>query len=513
MKWFNYRPLVSIFLFLMAGIIFVVGCFSQNAYRIAISCLMLAALVVTIVVKAVKSKDKKLFKTLSVLVAFMLGSLMALGVILIDKKHERVSGEYVISGRVCERPYVNDNNWVVVTLDDVVLGEKKNSGNLRLYLESDDNHCLDFALGERVTAAAEVINADLFDKTGEPSFWAHNKGITLIGFGEERDVYSNEVIDANIFDKLKTKVKSILDKNLSPTYSEVAFAMLFSDKVGIPDVIKDNYSASGISHILAVSGLHVGFIVTMLSLLLGLFKAGRKVKFIVISLIVFLYAFVCGFPVSTTRALIMTIVLLYSKMRLREYDGLSSLAFAGLIIVCINPLDIYDVGFQLSFSAVASIIILSRPLENLFAKVMHKKLASALALSTAATVGTMPIIAHAFSMMSLFAVVTNVLIIPIVSLAFMWLFVMTILSLIMPFMGAVLKVFEWLMKVVTGISSLTGAINLAAARPIMLSVFSVIFIIGLIVSSDYVFLSNKRKAILTSCIFAASILCFGLSFV
>ncbi len=512
-KRYNYRPLVSILLFLIAGIIFVVGWFSRGAFYIVLSCLMLACLVVTVIVKAVKCKEKRLFKILSIIIAFAVGGLLCMTNILIDNSREKVDGDYIATGRVCERPYISEKDWVVITLDDVKLGENKKSGNLRLYMELDDGHCLNFALGERVTFVAEIINADLFDKDGKPQFWSHNKGITLLGFGYEMDIYSNNVVDANIFEKLKTRVKSVLDKNLSPSYSEVAYAMLFSDKVGIPDTISDNYSASGISHILAVSGLHVGFIVGLLTMLLGLFRAGNKVKFFVISFVVFLYAFICGFPVSTTRALIMTVVLLYSKMRLKEYDGLSSLAFAGLIILAVNPLDIYNVGFQLSFSAVAAIIILARPLQAVFSKILGRKLSQALAISTAATLGTMPIIAKSFTKISLFAVVTNVLVIPIVSLAFMWLFVFAFLSLALPFIGIMIKPFEWLMRVVTGISSLTGAINLAGANAVLLSVFSVAFIVGLIVMSDYVFLSRKTRLIVASCIFAASALCFGLSFV
>jgi len=260
-----------------------------------------------------------------------------------------------------------------------------------------------------------------------------------------------------------------------------------------------SYSSSGIGHLLAVSGLHVGFIVTLLSLFISMFKANKKVRFYVITTILFFYAFICGFSVSVTRAFIMTAVLLYSKSREVEYDSLSSLCFAGLILLIVNPLNAFDVGFILSFSSVASIILFARPIRNFFNKFLGDKLASALAISVSVTIGTTLPTAAYFAKLSIFSVVTNVIVIPIASLAYMFMFVSVIFALIIPPLGVFVYLFEFLMSVVTGISSLTGAITFASVNFTFVFIFGLLLIISAMFASDYLFIERRKRVVFTSC--------------
>ncbi len=500
-KFFNYRPMVSMCLFFMAGIVFVVGLYSGGTFRILLSCLMLLALISTIVVKALFAKNRKIFKVVSILVVFILSSIITVTIIEINNNSATYKGDYFVSGRVCERTYENSTGKLVVTVDSVNLTNLKTlekssvSGKMRFYLEEADCRSMNFELGELVNASLSVKSASLF-LDGEPNFYMYNKNIKLLGYGSEEEVVSLNELNANIFDKFKTKVKSVLDLYLTSDYSELGYTMLFGDKAGLSDEITANYSASGISHLLAVSGLHVGFVVTLLTVLLNAFKANSKVKFFIISGMVFIYAFLCGFSVSVTRALIMTVVMLYAKMRFKEYDGLSSLAVAGLIILLINPLDLYNVGFQLSFGSVASIILLTPAFTSFFSKYFYNKFASALALSLSAEIGIIPSLVLSFSKISVFAIVTNIIVIPIASIAFMFLFVAVIVSLILPALGMFTYIFEFLMRIVTGISQLTGAITFASANQVVLILFSIFIVMLAIMCSDYVFMQKKSRAVM-----------------
>ena len=282
---------------------------------------------------------------------------------------------------------------------------------------------------------------------------------------------------------------------MSSEYSELGYTMLFGDKAGLPDEITDSYSASGISHLLAVSGLHVGFVVTLLSAFLNFLKAGNKLKFVIITAVVFVYALLCEFTVSVTRALIMTIVMLFSKLRFKEYDGLNSLAFAGLLILLFKPFELYNVGFQMSFGSVCSIILLSPILTETFSKFLHKKFAGSLSVSLSAQVGITSPLMLSFSKMSIYSVVTNIIVIPIASLAFMFLFASVIISLFVPALGVFTYMFEFLMRIVTGISSLTGSINFASVNPVILYLFGFsVIALGLILS-DYMFMKKRTRII------------------
>ena len=305
---------------------------------------------------------------------------------------------------------------------------------------------------------------------------------------------------------------SVLDTHLSEDYSELGYTMMFGDKSGLGEDMVKTYQAGGTAHLLAVSGLHVGFVVALLALFLRLFKANDKVKFWVISVIVLLYAFACGFTTSVTRAMIMTIVLLFFKMRLKEYDGLSSLSFAAIIILLFKPFDVYDVGFQLSFAAVLGIILLAKPLERGFSKVFHKRFASALAITLAVFIGTLPIMMK-FDRLSLFSIVANILSIPIASIAFMFMFVFVLLGMISPALGAFTYIFELLMTVVTAISKVLGAITLSGANSVCVLLFTVALISTIMLCSDYVFLNAKSKRIIRISGLVLSVLLLGIAFI
>lgn len=499
-KIFNYRPMVSMCLFFMAGIIFVVGIYSKTTYRIILSCIVAIAFVTTVIIKLILAKEHKVFKVLSIILAFAIASGVSVLAIEIENGKNNYSGEYFIEGRICERTYESSGGYTVVTIDSVnitsleTLSKTSIDGKLRFYLEEADGRAYQFVLGEKVNASMQITKASMFID-GEPNFYMYNKDVKLLGFGSEESVVSTNEIDATIFDKFKTKVKTILDTHMSSEYSELGYTMLFGDKAGLPDEITDSYSASGISHLLAVSGLHVGFVVTLLSAFLNFLKASNKLKFVIITAVVFVYALLCEFTVSVTRALIMTIVMLFSKLRFKEYDGLNSLAFAGLLILLFKPFELYNVGFQMSFGSVCSIILLSPILTETFSKFLHKKFAGSLSVSLSAQVGITSPLMLSFSKMSIYSVVTNIIVIPIASLAFMFLFASVIISLFVPALGVFTYMFEFLMRIVTGISSLTGSINFASVNPVILYLFSFsVIALGLILS-DYIFMKKRARII------------------
>ena len=125
-----------------------------------------------------------------------------------------------------------------------------------------------------------------------------------------------------------------------------------------------------------------------------------KTKFFTISIVVLIYAILCGFTVSVTRALIMTVVLLYVKMRQFDYDGLNSLSLAGLIILLLEPLWLFDAGFQLSFLAVAGIIVLSPLISRFLCRYFNDKFANTIAVCVSAQVATLPVIMTTISNLS-----------------------------------------------------------------------------------------------------------------
>lgn len=514
-RFFNYRPLVSIFLFLMAGIIFAVGLKVGTLKYLIFSIGVGILFIFTLIIKLLKAKYKKTFKVVSVIIAFVIGFCLTFLILNnYDRKYAVYEGKYFVEGKVCSYSRMSKSGLRIVSLDDVIITNEKTNKTekpdceIRIYLNEGDGRTKDFKLGEIVSGVFDIKSADYL-RDDEVNFYMINKNVKILGFGEEDDIASTGKIEKNLFDKIKVKLKSSLDRFMTEEYGELGYTMIFGDKSNLYEDMYDSYSASGIAHLLAVSGLHVGFIVTLFGILLSLFKANDKVKFYVMSIIVLLYAFMCGFSVSVTRAMIMTIVLLFSKLRKKKYDSISGLSLAGIIILIWNPLFVFDIGFILSFSAVASIIIFSRTFTNFFSKFFHEKLASSLSVSLSASIGTAFPIMIAFEKLSLFSVVTNMIVIPLASVAYMLMFVFSLMSIIIPALGVFIYMFEVIMRVVTGISQITGAISLAECNQYFVFGFGAMMVVAGIFVSDY-FITKRKLKLLTTLISTFSCIVFGI---
>lgn len=220
---------------------------------------------------------------------------------------------------------------------------------------------------------------------------------------------------------------------LSGEVLSVVSAVTLGYKRDLDGELKQKYSASGASHVLAVSGLHVGIMCMFLYTLFPVFRrrpALRGVREFVVMGIMWSYAAVIGFPLSITRALIMFSMISICRMTERNTSSVNTLAFAALVILCVDPMALFDISFQLSFSAVLSILIFQPPLSQL---VLAKgKVATYLrdlvAVSLAAQIGTAPIVIMQFSTFSTYFLLTNLLMIPVMFLVVCLSLVMWIVS-------------------------------------------------------------------------------------
>ncbi len=200
----------------------------------------------------------------------------------------------------------------------------------------------------------------------------------------------------------------------------VLSAMTLGEKSALTKEIKDDYSVSGASHILALSGLHLGIIYSILTLFLG----GRRrvlIKQVLVILAIWTYVFIVGMPVSAIRSAVMLTVYSFAVLLNRNRMSLNALSFAAVVMLLSNPSDLYDVGFQMSFMAVLFIIIFYRPFyyvlparwRGIFPVRWCWQMAS---VSMAAQIGVAPLIVFYFGRFSCYFLLTNFLVIPVSTL-------------------------------------------------------------------------------------------------
>lgn len=219
------------------------------------------------------------------------------------------------------------------------------------------------------------------------------------------------------------KIKNILrdsNKKILPTpQSELLGAMILGDKQLIPEDLKDSFSKTGLSHVTAISGMHITIIASLLMTILAQGNKSKKDKaFYLVLIFLFFYIVLVGFPPSAVRAGIMTFAILLAEKVRRQYFAPRALTLAATGILLWNPLLLrFDVGFQLSFLAVLGIIYLY-PFFNFYLSLFLKStklnlLKKVTAMTLGAQISTLPILIYNFGIFSGSAPITNVLVVPL----------------------------------------------------------------------------------------------------
>jgi competence protein ComEC len=198
--------------------------------------------------------------------------------------------------------------------------------------------------------------------------------------------------------------------------------LLLGDRSDISQEIKKAFMNTGTIHVLAVSGSHVVLVVAIIFTLLGLLRFPRKAKIAVTILILVYYTYLTGATPSVVRASIMAILLLLGKYFEERVNIYNALGVSAVLILVYDPKQIFDVGFQLSFSAVFSIVYFYPKLNTLIQNIpeqleefkLLRWLWQAFAVSLAAQIGTIPFTAFYFGKVSLISFVANLFVVPLV---------------------------------------------------------------------------------------------------
>lgn len=265
--------------------------------------------------------------------------------------------------------------------------------------------------------------------------------ITIILFGIIRmGIVSNhgdtpyQETEKTVFSKCSKNI-SHLRKQLLTTYDHYDFnmeekalidAITLGDKSLLTKDIRKPFSISGSSHVLALSGLHTGIVFVLLYLFFRMFFCFisnylfRQCLIVLFTLpAIWFFALLTGSSPSVIRATVMLTVFSLARLLSRDGISLNVLAFTAILMLMINPTDLYDIGFQLSFLAVFSIIVIYKDIVNIFQNVRNPLIRwmwQMFVVSTAAQLGTAPLAAYYFHQFSLMYFLSNLVVIPCVTM-------------------------------------------------------------------------------------------------
>ncbi len=198
----------------------------------------------------------------------------------------------------------------------------------------------------------------------------------------------------------------------------VVRAMTVADRSGVTPELRAAYSRSGMSHLLAVSGLHTGIVfllVNIVSRWLVFFRHGHRWRNLLAVAAVWLYVAAAGFPPSAVRAAVMCSLLQWAVASGSVYAGMNAWAAAAFGMLLWNPAWIGDVGFQLSFVAVAAILLWAVPVCRRL-RTRHRAVDAAVGtwvVGLAATLATAPLVSHTFGILPVAGLLLNPIVIPL----------------------------------------------------------------------------------------------------
>ena len=295
-----------------------------------------------------------------------------------------------------------------------------------------------------------------------------------------------------------------------------AKALLLGDRTDIGYELNTAFKVSGISHVIAVSGLHVSILFGLVQLL----SARKRVltAFLGIPAIV-LFAAVVGFTPSITRAAIMQIMMMLALLLNKEYDPPTALSFAALVMVAADPMVVTSVSFQLSFACMVGIQLMAQPLYNWMTegrnwgrfRKLFSGVASCISVTLSATVMTTPLVALYFGTVSLVSILTNLMTLWVMSFIFYGIIAVCFIGAFsICFASFVAGIIAWPIRYILETAKFLSSLPLAAVYTKSGYIVAWLVFIYILLTA-FLLLKKRHIAVFASAVVFSLCLCVGLS--
>lgn len=462
----NLRPIFLCALFLLFGIF--VAYFQLVEEGNAFGWIVLVLLLPLPFFFFVKKKQR-FFVCIAVLyAAFLLGNGVFFAAVGRYQDTPTYNGEYYVVGTVEEKNPTSSGGELL--LSNLTIDGRQVRGQMTVNVSKTLFTALDFC--DEVKLLLDVSTYNRLE--GNYGFRAEAIADGRTYHGANILWYKVQGRSFHLFAYLRGKLQDTLYASMGEEGAAVAAAILFGNTSGIEEGLLENVRYGGIAHVFAVSGLHIGSAFAFCLFLLRRNRIPALLRFLIVALVLFLYGGICGYSSSVIRAIITCLIGYGCTLLGVKYDPLESLSLAALIVFTLYPTLVFGVGAQLSFGACLGILLLSKPLRmgmekcgKAISRAIRKlckkpyqaqrvdmfrrntspksfwvetleKVCSFLSVSFAAQIATMPILYNAFGYFSVSSIFLNCLYVPLMSVGFSGLLLMTVISALFPLFAGVL---------------------------------------------------------------------------
>lgn len=319
----------------------------------------------------------------------------------------------------------------------------------------------------------------------------------------------------NLIENSKQSIKKKLNKySFSSDELSIINILFLGEKQQISKELKTNYSKAGVIHILAISGLHTGILVIILLFILqpfNLLKNGITYKLLLTVLLLWFFAFFTGFSASVVRAVTMYSFVVIGKLLNRKTPTYFSIITSMLFLLILNPLFLFDVGFQLSYSAVFAIVWIQPLLKKVY-KPRYKITSyfwNLITVSVAAQIGVLPLSIYYFNQLPGLFLIANLIVIPLLFL----ILILGIFIISSSFLVTLPKVFIVLFKsmilLLNSFIAWVAQQDLFVIKELFISKLSLLILSCIIIA---VFITLQKRTFKNLAFLCTSLICLQLIF-
>jgi len=311
-----------------------------------------------------------------------------------------------------------------------------------------------------------------------------------------------------IFSVVRDRMKETLNSVMGEAESAFAIALLIGDTSGMDGGLLENIQYGGVAHIFAVSGMNITEIYVVIQAICRVLRTRREVRDAISAVISLYYTGICGFAPSVLRAVIMCIMLSLSFYFSSKSDFLECTGVSGIIILFLDPMNLFDAGCVLSFLCCVGIGLYGSRFDDILirAHVNNSTLRGGIAMMFAVNIATFPLFLDYFSYVSLWGLVLNLVFVPILTAVYTLLFLTCALAMILPFAAyVILYIPAFCLELIIKFFSLAD-FTLISAGGAAFGAAKVPYYTATLIASDKTNISVIKKIILTVALIAATVI-------
>lgn len=340
---------------------------------------------------------------------------------------EIVDTKIIVKEKIDSKEYSSRYNGVV---KEVYIDNRKYDLNEKtiIYIEKDN-----LKYGSTIVGQAKII---LPKENTNPKLFNYKQYLMSNKIYAITNILGNyKIIETKKLSKLynlKRDIKNNIKTTISNGMSEINSRRILAIILGKDDLLEDKEITSfreiGIAHVFAVSGLHIGVLSVFLLFIFRILNINYRIASLLTVICIYLYGYIIDFPISVLRASILFSLLILSRLIHKRLDYINILSFTAVILLLIRPLWLFDIGFQLSFVTTFFIIYLTDKIDrSIFEDVKFSKYLSPV---IAVYIGITPILINNFNYLTITSILSNLILVPILSLSIILSFLSILISVI-----------------------------------------------------------------------------------